>query len=231
MKWQRNTTGLQKAAQKKRLEAYAKVEQAIQQLLKQKRPINFGAVAKAAGVSRSWLYKQPQLKERINYLRDQPRNLGASLDTQASEASKEAVIQALRVQLKQRSQDIVQLNQRLEVAYGLAYQCTPEALANENQRLIQAFEKIQLMLNQAIQDKQALNQKSQQLRSQVQELQAQLIAMNAMADEINQLKQQNQNLFNKLMQFQSVENALDKHEGREASSSYRQLSEIPEIDF
>jgi hypothetical protein len=46
----RNTDGLKAAAQKKRAEAIARTESAISQLIKDKKPINFEAVANAAGV-------------------------------------------------------------------------------------------------------------------------------------------------------------------------------------
>lgn len=42
---------------------------AIDQLCREGRPVNFGAVARAAGVSRGWLYRQAEIRDRIGRLR------------------------------------------------------------------------------------------------------------------------------------------------------------------
>lgn len=47
----------------------AKAIQAIRELDRNGAPVTFAAVAEAAGVSRSWLYAQPDLREQITRLR------------------------------------------------------------------------------------------------------------------------------------------------------------------
>jgi hypothetical protein len=42
---------------------------AIEQLCREGKPVNFGVVARAAGVSRGWLYRQADLRDRISCLR------------------------------------------------------------------------------------------------------------------------------------------------------------------
>ena len=43
--------------------------QAIEQLIRDRRPVTFGAVAHAAGISRAWLYREPELRAVIEQLR------------------------------------------------------------------------------------------------------------------------------------------------------------------
>lgn len=66
---QRNTNGLKNHAQCKRDQAFERTEVAIRQLLKEGRPINFETVSKVSGVSRAWLYNQPEIRQRIEQLR------------------------------------------------------------------------------------------------------------------------------------------------------------------
>lgn len=48
-----------------------KLEQGIQKLLKEQKPINFNSIAEASGLSRGWLYKESDVKVRIIQLREQ----------------------------------------------------------------------------------------------------------------------------------------------------------------
>ncbi len=66
----RNTAGLKENALKKREDAYQKAEDGIQRLLQTGSPINFGKVAEVAGVSRAWLYKQPDIRSKIEKHRE-----------------------------------------------------------------------------------------------------------------------------------------------------------------
>ncbi|KAI9129266.1 DUF6262 family protein [Acaryochloris sp. CCMEE 5410] len=66
----RNTTGLKKNALKKRENAIQRAEEGIQKLLQTGSPINFGKVAEVAGVSRAWLYNQPEIRTQIEQHRE-----------------------------------------------------------------------------------------------------------------------------------------------------------------
>lgn len=48
-----------------------KVEEAIKRLTKASKAINYNSVAEEAGVSKATLYNHSELKERINFLRNQ----------------------------------------------------------------------------------------------------------------------------------------------------------------
>ncbi len=63
--WKRNTTGIAAHAQSRKEHKRRGVENAITTLLREQKLINFNTVAKAACVSKAYLYSQPDLRERI----------------------------------------------------------------------------------------------------------------------------------------------------------------------
>ena len=121
----RNVTGLQTHAKQKSAATRERAEAALTQLIKEGRPINFTSVAQTAGISTAWLYGDQDLKQRIIHLRRQeipavqvkipPRE-------QASENSKEAMITALKIRVREQAEEIKELKKQLEVAYGALYQ-------------------------------------------------------------------------------------------------------------
>lgn len=123
--WERNIDGLRAHAQQKAMDTACRAEAAIASLLKEQRPVNFKTVAETAGISTAWLYGNEALKQRIMHLRLQqvpavqvkipPRE-------QASSASKDAMIAALRQRIKKLEEENHTLKQQVEVANGLLYQ-------------------------------------------------------------------------------------------------------------
>ena len=69
--WERNTAGLVAHAHQRKEEKRQRVDEAITRLLREHKAINFNTVAKATGVSKAYLYSQPQFRERIEVLRQQ----------------------------------------------------------------------------------------------------------------------------------------------------------------
>jgi len=119
--WERNTLGLRMHAQEKAVETARRAEDAIAHLLKEQRPVNFKAVAETAGISTAWLYANPDIKMRIIHLRAQqtPKiQVKVPLREQASDASKDAMIAALRKRAKEQEAEIRELRRQLEVVYG-----------------------------------------------------------------------------------------------------------------
>ena len=115
---QRNVEGLRQNARKKRQEALEKVEQGIRQLLKEGRTVNFNTVAQAANVSKAFLYKELEIKERIELLRQQGTKKAPEFKQRASDASKDAIIRNLRERVKKLEAEVKGLRKQNEVAYG-----------------------------------------------------------------------------------------------------------------
>lgn len=123
--WARNTEGLRANAQKKAAATERRVEAAITLLLKEHRPINFKTVAETAGVSTAWLYEHQAIKERIIHLRAQQTptaQIKIPPREQASSASKDAMIAALRQRIQKLEKENSDLKRQVEVANGLLYQ-------------------------------------------------------------------------------------------------------------
>jgi hypothetical protein len=96
-------TPLAAAAARKHDAALARATGALRALDSAGQQINFQAVARAARVSRQWLYQQPELRNEIERLRDhQPRPSRVPAAQRASEAS-----------LRQRNRSLLDENQRL----------------------------------------------------------------------------------------------------------------------
>ena len=98
----------------------AKVIQALRELDRAGTPVTFAAVASAAGVSRSWLYTQPDIRDQIQRLRGTSNHRPAS----AIPASQRATGASLRARLTaalQRNQALADENARLrrQLAHAL----------------------------------------------------------------------------------------------------------------
>jgi hypothetical protein len=124
MTHRRNVEGLRKSAQAKSARVLQRANEAIRQLLQQKRPINFKAVAEVAGVSTPYLYQNQATRERIIHLRGETtlRTETKLKRGRASDFSKDAVIETLRLRLKELEADNRELRKQIEVAYGLVQQ-------------------------------------------------------------------------------------------------------------
>jgi hypothetical protein len=122
--WERNIDGLRAHAQEKARETARRAEAAIAHLLKEQRPVNFKTVAETAGISTAWLYGNEALKQRIMHLRTQQPSVQVKIPPreQASSASKDAMIVALRQRVKKLEEENRDLKRQVEVANGLLYQ-------------------------------------------------------------------------------------------------------------
>lgn len=123
--WKRNTTGIAAHAQRRKEHKRKGVEDAITTLLREQKPINFNTVAKAACVSKAYLYSQPGLRERIEALRqqgvEQMVRERATRSPGKTDASRDLVILAKDRRIKELEGEKQQLQQQLKVALAKAY--------------------------------------------------------------------------------------------------------------
>jgi len=123
--WERNTTGLVANAHQRKEEKRKRVEETITRLLRDHKPVNFNAVAKAAGVSKTYLYSQPHFRDRIEALRQQEREQmvreRATSPVGKTDASKDVVILAKERRIKELEEENRKLKQQLKAALGKAY--------------------------------------------------------------------------------------------------------------
>ena len=123
--WERNTTGLVAHARLRKEEKYKRVDEAITRLQREQKAINFNTVAKVAGVSKPYLYSQPQFRDRIEALRQQEWELTvrkrATHLTGKTDASKDLIILAKERLIKELEEENHKLKQQLKAALGKAY--------------------------------------------------------------------------------------------------------------
>jgi uncharacterized protein DUF6262 len=123
--WSRDTSGLAAHAKQRSVEKRKRVDEAIDRLLREQQTINFNSVAMAAGVSKAYLYGQPELRERIEALRQQQLEHGVrermARPVGKTDASKDLVILAKERRIKELEAENRQLKKQLQVALGKAY--------------------------------------------------------------------------------------------------------------
>jgi DNA repair exonuclease SbcCD ATPase subunit len=119
----RKIEALQEASAQKAREAEERVEKALEKMIKQGQKITFSTVAQAANVSTAYLYKQPDLRSRIETLRDQQKQRSKPKQPPpASDNSKTVIIQSLRTENKRLRAEIDELRKINESLTGRLYQ-------------------------------------------------------------------------------------------------------------
>lgn len=88
-----NTAPLAAAARKRHELTRAKAIQALRELDRTGAPVTFEGVARRAGISRSWLYGQPDVRAEVERLRDVSRRC-TSPRIPAAERSSDAALHA-----------------------------------------------------------------------------------------------------------------------------------------
>ena len=108
------------AAQRKRDDTLARTRTALAELDQQGRPITFQSVARQAGVSRQWLYQQPDLRAEIERLRalHLQRRGEVPARERATEASLRSRIQTLLDENRRLRAEVADLKAELALAYG-----------------------------------------------------------------------------------------------------------------
>ena len=113
----RNTDGLKAHAENKRKECLKRFNLAIQSLLREGNSINFNSVSKKSGLSTAWLYRNKEVRQKIEILRkEQVRS--KKVEYSLKEESKNAVIIALKNRVKLQEKEIKELKNQIEVLYG-----------------------------------------------------------------------------------------------------------------
>jgi AraC-like DNA-binding protein len=100
-----NSDHLRRAATARHHATLDRARHAVAELDRSGQPITIAAVARAAHVSRSWLYRQPELRDTINRL----RTATTATTSSASPAAQRATPDSLRQRLDAARQEIRRL--------------------------------------------------------------------------------------------------------------------------
>ncbi|WP_051470331.1 DUF6262 family protein [Fischerella sp. PCC 9605] len=118
----RKIEALRSSAAQKAKESAERVEKALERMIKQGQIISFKSVAQAANVSTAYLYKQEDLRTRIETLRDQQKQKPKSKQPPAaSDNSKSVIISTLREENKKLRAEIEGLRRINEGLAGRVY--------------------------------------------------------------------------------------------------------------
>ncbi|MGP7815759.1 DUF6262 family protein [Niallia sp. 01092] len=100
-----------------------KVDEAIKQLVRANKYINFNSVANESGVSKATLYNNVAIRERIEALRQQQslEPTPKQVKREINESNKDALIESLRRKIKNLEGENKQLRDQLKVAYAEVY--------------------------------------------------------------------------------------------------------------
>jgi hypothetical protein len=116
-----NSPAIIAAARRRHELTRAKAVQAIRELDRAGAPISFAAVAQAAGVSRSWLYAEDDLRQEITRLREAARRApacGIPAAQRASDASLRRRLEVAEQRIRQLREDNDKLRRQLAHALG-----------------------------------------------------------------------------------------------------------------
>ncbi|MFD6107647.1 DUF6262 family protein [Nocardia salmonicida] len=113
-----NTRFLLEATRQRSTEARKRAEAAITTATCGTGRITVAGIAKTAGVSRSWIYTQPDLVDAISALQQQNPSADRTAPTAATVESLQTRLEAANERSKQLRTQVTQLTAQLETAYG-----------------------------------------------------------------------------------------------------------------
>jgi hypothetical protein len=101
----------------------AKAIQALREPNRSSRPVTFASVASAAGISRSWLHTQADIRDQITQMRG-TRSRGTPRTVPASQRASDSSLRARLASALQRNQALANENARLrrQLAHALGDQ-------------------------------------------------------------------------------------------------------------
>lgn len=91
----------------------SKAVQALRELDRAGAPVTFAGVAQAAGVSRSWLYTQPDISSQIRRLREKTQAAGSAGAIPAGQRATDASLRARLTTALDRNRQLADENARL----------------------------------------------------------------------------------------------------------------------
>ena len=117
-----NPDNLRRAAAAKTAAATARAEQGIRDIVRRGEPITFRGLAQSAGVSLDFLYRNTEIRRRVEHLRNQQRRTSPVPPDRADPDQPSSVVRTLTAQLaelkRRHREEVSTLRQALEAAHG-----------------------------------------------------------------------------------------------------------------
>lgn len=117
------TSNLEGSWSKRKAEARKKALDAIREIQMEDKPINFNSVHNRSGVSKNYLYNEPEIRKSIEECRQQEKSRLVARQTKYDKTSqsKDVIIQAREKRIAKLEEDNRKLKHELEVLRGLLY--------------------------------------------------------------------------------------------------------------
>lgn len=118
-----NTEGLKKYAKIKKEKSLEKVNEAIRKLSLNGENINFNSISKSSGVSKSFLYSNVEIKNRIQELRNKQINnqINQRAKFDKNSKSKDMIIASKNKKIEKLEAENAKLKLQLELLYSKIY--------------------------------------------------------------------------------------------------------------
>jgi hypothetical protein len=114
-----NARFLAQAAAARHQATLSRASNAIERLNGSGQPVNFSAVAAAADVSRTWLYRNPEIRDLISRLRSAPARSASTPNTQRATAeSLHARLHTARAEITSLRAENTKLRAQIARQYG-----------------------------------------------------------------------------------------------------------------
>jgi predicted nuclease with TOPRIM domain len=141
--------------QQRKQDCLDRTEKAISKLLQNNERVSFGSIARIANVSVSYLYKYPEIKERIQDIHNQQVKNARQLTRPqtASEKSKQVMIQQLRERINTLEWEKKELKKQNEKMTGELYRIGTkldlyDRVNNQSIKQAEEIQKLKLELEQ-----------------------------------------------------------------------------------
>lgn len=113
-----NTSAIIRLSKEKSEKTRIRVEKAISEMAIKKEKINFNTVSRKASVSKSWLYKQKDIRTRIETLRGMQIIELAPRKQSKSSRSEDILIKTLKSRIKALEEENKQLKDQVQRLHG-----------------------------------------------------------------------------------------------------------------
>lgn len=117
----RNTVEIVRLARQKSKRTRENVDKVISRLSLEGKTINFNTVAKEANVSKSWLYKEQDIRRRIESLRKLQKTSNVVSKQKKSSRSEEILIKTLKTRVKELEEENIKIKNQIQKLYGELY--------------------------------------------------------------------------------------------------------------
>lgn len=105
---------------KRRSRTNEKVDAAIAELIKKNEKVNFNSVSEVSGVTKATLYRNAEIRERIETLRFQQSKVlkPSQVKRQMNDENKDAIIASLKRKVTKLEKENARLKEQVKINYG-----------------------------------------------------------------------------------------------------------------